>query len=81
MGVMYCHRNGCNNIMCHTYISDIGYICYNCQQEFLNTKGCKFESRPQFIKKLKKFMNKEKEFKQDEDLMFDAEEYFRKLTV
>ena len=34
MGVMTCSRGDCNNIMCDTYVSSVGYICYECQQEF-----------------------------------------------
>jgi hypothetical protein len=34
MGVMSCVRNGCDNIMCDTYIDNIGYVCYDCQKEF-----------------------------------------------
>ncbi len=34
MGVMSCHRNGCESIMCDTYIYDVGYICVDCQKEF-----------------------------------------------
>jgi len=42
MGVMECSRNNCENIMCDTYIDDIGYICRGCQNEFkdyLKSKG------------------------------------------
>lgn len=34
MGVNSCDRNGCKNILCDTYIPDIGCICNECQQEF-----------------------------------------------
>ena len=34
MGVMGCSRYRCTNIMCHTYIYDIGYICHECKEEF-----------------------------------------------
>lgn len=34
MGVMACSRKGCNHILCDTYISEIGYICGECKQEF-----------------------------------------------
>jgi hypothetical protein len=34
MGVMSCSRKNCERILCDTYVDDIGYICYDCQQEF-----------------------------------------------
>lgn len=34
MGVMNCSRKDCPEIMCHTYISGVGYICSDCQKEF-----------------------------------------------
>lgn len=34
MGVMSCHRNGCTNIMCDTYVLGLGYICSDCKDEF-----------------------------------------------
>lgn len=34
MGVMSCYRKGCEGIMCHTYVPEIGYICSECQIEF-----------------------------------------------
>lgn len=34
MGVLPCHREWCDNIMCSTYIPDVGYICDDCKEEF-----------------------------------------------
>jgi hypothetical protein len=34
MGVMSCSRNGCESIMCDTYVDSIGYVCRYCQDEF-----------------------------------------------
>lgn len=34
MGVMSCSRDGCESIMCDTYINDVGYVCVGCQVEF-----------------------------------------------
>ena len=34
MGVMSCSRTDCDNIMCDTYVEDIGYICSDCKSEF-----------------------------------------------
>jgi len=35
MGVLSCSRNGCENIMCDTYVNGVGYICYECKNEFV----------------------------------------------
>lgn len=62
MGVMNCSRKNCENIMCNTYISDIGYVCNNCQQEFKGIMELEYSNTtPTFsedwiIDKLKKFM-------------------------
>lgn len=34
MGVKSCHRNTCKNIMADTYVSSVGYVCDECQEEF-----------------------------------------------
>jgi len=36
MGVMGCSRKDCENVLCDTYIGDIGYICNDCKTEFKN---------------------------------------------
>ena len=36
MGVKSCSRKNCENIMCDTYIDNIGYICDECQKEFID---------------------------------------------
>lgn len=34
MGVLNCDRTDCDNIMCDYYLSDFGYICRECKDEF-----------------------------------------------
>lgn len=34
MSVLSCSRRGCPHVMCNTYITGIGYICFDCQNEF-----------------------------------------------
>lgn len=34
MSVLKCDKRGCTNIMCDTYIPNIGYICDDCKDEF-----------------------------------------------
>jgi hypothetical protein len=37
MGVKYCDRANCDNIMCHRYSDIYGYICYECFDELVST--------------------------------------------
>lgn len=39
MGVMACDRAGCDNVMCDHYSGTFGYICYNCKEELIDTRG------------------------------------------
>ena len=34
MGVMSCSRKDCKNILCDTYIPEVGYLCSGCIEEF-----------------------------------------------
>ena len=34
MGVMSCSRKACEEIMCDIYVGSVGYVCYECQNEF-----------------------------------------------
>lgn len=34
MGVKSCSRLGCERIMVDTYIPTVGYVCWECQNEF-----------------------------------------------
>ncbi len=78
MGVMSCHRNRCENIMCHTHINGIGYICDECQEEFkdfLSSKGIVVESEGEIKRQLKKFMESEKgEYTKGRNM--DIDEFF-----
>jgi hypothetical protein len=61
MGVMSCVRNGCDNIMCDTYIDGIGYVCYDCQKEFKKEYGDDSEySFNQIHYALERFVNTKK---------------------
>ncbi len=72
---MKCFRNGCDNIMCDLYLEKVGYICNDCQKEFLIKKGTFFKSKSSFFKKLIKFMDTEKVCRST-DFTFDGERYF-----
>lgn len=34
MGVMNCYRHECKNVLCDTYVPEVGYICPSCQSQF-----------------------------------------------
>ena len=81
MGVMSCYRNGCGNIMCDTYVSSVGYVCSDCQNEFSVLFPRKYSER-KLVKKLMEFMNTEKRYNnhQEYDGDIDAQEFFNKNT-
>jgi len=57
MGVMACHRQGCNNIMCDRYNSDHGYICNECFNELVESGKTNIQ----------KFMDSDKRKKVDKE--------------
>lgn len=57
MGVMGCYRENCENIMCDTYIAGVGYVCYECKDEFREVMGEGSLEERQIDNELKKFMN------------------------
>lgn len=83
MGVMSCHRSYCENIMCSTYIQEVGYICGECQEEFeeyLKKKGFGEKlSKGEMMRQLKAFMKTDKDsFSEGEDLSVD--DFFNEHT-
>jgi len=76
MGVMNCSRKDCENILCDTYIPDIGYICRECKEEFKekypNIKGEEVKSY------LKEFMQTSKAEIINDDIT--VEDYFNQYT-
>jgi hypothetical protein len=83
MGVMSCHRKGCNNIMCDTYIPQIGYVCRECQEEFkilLQTRGFNNPTEDDIYMELVSFMEKEKLFNYSYDQDESIDNFFNKHT-
>jgi hypothetical protein len=35
MGVKSCSKRDCESIMCDTYVGGVGYVCQDCQDEFI----------------------------------------------
>lgn len=59
MGVLPCNRKDCENIMCDTYISDVGYVCWECRNEFykyLEKENINPTTEGQIKRELQKFM-------------------------
>jgi len=60
---MSCSRKGCDEIMCHTHVDEIGYVCRDCQtefEEFLKKKGISEITEGQIRVQLDSFMNSRK---------------------
>jgi hypothetical protein len=36
MGAMGCDREGCEHVMCNRYNREVGYICWECFDEFID---------------------------------------------
>ncbi len=65
MGVMSCHRKGCESIMCDTYVASIGYVCHDCQTEFsdlMKARGKEEGTEKELAALLEAFMNTDKEY-------------------
>lgn len=77
MGVMSCNRKGCENIMCDTYIPEIGYLCWECEKEFKagvvkSAPETEFEIRHQ----LRHFIGTEKQEEQQKENEIDVDRFF-----
>ena len=60
MGVMGCSINNCHNILCDTYVDDVGYICNDYQSTFkdsLKVHHTHLEGDKEIIRYLKIFAN------------------------
>lgn len=74
---MSCYRIGCGNIMCDTYIPEIGYVCYECQKEFKKYLGTNTEIK--LKASLSSFMETRKGF-YDEQKEITVDEFFNKFS-
>ena len=82
MGVMSCYRKGCENIMCDTYVPEVGYICYECQNEFkdyLEYNRIYVEREGEIRRELTKFMETRKgDFTKGAEV--DVDDFFKSYT-
>lgn len=64
MGVLHCSRSACDNIMCDTHIPSVGYICSECQEEFLyflRTHSLFFVESEEIVDALRDFLETPKD--------------------
>ncbi len=82
MGVLPCSRKNCDNIMCDTYITSIGYVCYECQSEFkeyLETNNINLTTEGEIAAELEKFIGTSKnKFSKGDDI--SVNDFFAKNT-
>ena len=63
MGVLPCRRKDCEEIMCQTYIPQIGYLCSTCIREFKNkleSEGLKELPENELVSRLETFITSRK---------------------
>lgn len=78
MSVLACSRTNCNGIMCDVLIHGIGYICYECKNEFeKSVKGLELTEQ-EWMEKLKTFIETRKsDFSgHDADKKMDSSDFF-----
>lgn len=79
---MPCHRKGCDNIMCRTYVNSVGYVCSDCQSEFeffVSAKNKK-RTKSKLLRWLGEFMEipiSRNRYTSIEDEGITTEEFFR----
>jgi hypothetical protein len=79
---MSCSRSTCNNIMCDTYIGDVGYVCWECQKEFeeyLQRNNYNPTTAHGIVSHLKMFMKTDKSAYDNENEL-SVGEFFRNNT-
>lgn len=83
MSLLNCIRKNCDEIMCRTYIPNIGYICRECKNEFkfyISNKGTKIISEQQIRDELESFMTTYKHTFNAEIHEIDIEAFFEEHT-
>lgn len=63
MGVKSCNRKNCENIMCDIYVPALGYICYDCQRDFIISmaeKNIYLNTEHEIMIELGKFLESDK---------------------
>ena len=79
---MSCSRKSCSNIMCDTYVDNIGYVCNECKEEFkeyLHKLSIRATTEGEINRALEKFMETRKDDYKEGNKM-DVDEFFRGYT-
>lgn len=77
---MACSRKGCPHVMCDTYIDDVGYICWECKNDFekwLEIYEYPPKTEDEIVKHLTVFMSIERTGYDNENEI-SVSEFFRK---
>lgn len=78
---MSCSRKDCDNVMCSTYIPDVGYICSDCRKEF--KESIKDDEIPQSeieaVERLVEFLDTSATFSTKKE-QINIDEFFNKYT-
>lgn len=83
MGVLACSRKHCENIMCDTHISSIGYICFDCQSEFkeyLNKYNLNPTTQKEITMLLSTFIKTEVNSYNEDTDEISVDDFFKKQT-
>lgn len=84
MGAKYCSRNCCDSIMCDTYISQVGYICKDCIEEFKKyviSEQLVLNRNSKVIEELYKFIMTKKDESIDCSIVINLDEFFKEHTL
>ncbi len=77
---MACSKNGCESVMCDTYVPGVGYVCFDCQarfKAFLDSRGVHPQTHGELKALLHVFMETEMT---EETPVVDIDEFFQSHT-
>lgn len=83
MGVMSCSKRGCDNIMCDTYVLNVGYVCYECREDFkkhLTLNRIPIYSDHDIVIELQKYIEIEKPYGDQEIHLENVDKFFQNHT-
>lgn len=81
MGAMNCSRKDCGSPMCDIYVSEVGYVCYECRKEFeayVETLRTKPQTEREFVLALQQFFKSPKGSLDPKAPKIDIHEFFNK---
>ena len=84
MDVMNCSKIGCDEILCETYIPDLGYICYGCMKDFKQSVShIHIKSKEEMLPRFSLFMDLHKRRDREDDVlpMMSVYEFFEEYIM